>query len=87
MKTREMAKFVQTVSIADFRKLRKADTLLIRAGERKPSGALTASSNITKAASIVGCKVTQRTLILTDPVSYESIPVILVTCLEEPNGN
>lgn len=79
--------FEKGVNMADFRKLKRGDVLLVRASRRKPSGALLAASDITKAASITGCKVTQRTMVLTDSVTYESIPVIMVVCLEEPNGN
>lgn len=71
----------QPSSVA-MRAMRKGEVLCFSAGKRKPAGQFGASSNATRTATYLKMKITQRTSVLVDPVTYAATPVLLVKCLE-----
>lgn len=66
--------------VEKFRETKLNQYALVSAGDRKPSGMLQGSSDVTRYAITAGAKVSQTTLILTDPKTYKSTPVICVCC-------
>lgn len=72
---------IRQPSMEVMRLMKEGEVVCFSAGSRKPSGAFSASSNTTRTATMLGMKVEQRTCLLADPVTYKSIPVLLVRCV------
>lgn len=70
-----------TASSAAMKAMNEGDTLIFSAGERTSSGILQGATAISCIASRSKMKVTQRTVILTDPTTFSSSAAILVKCI------
>lgn len=56
------------------------ESRIFSVGDRKPSGMFSGAANASRASNLCGMETTQRTMLLVDPVTYKSIPVLLIHC-------
>ena len=65
------------------RRMKAGEVVVFDSGTRKPGGMFNGAANAAGIASKLGMRITQRTMVLVDPVTYKATSVILVECLEE----
>lgn len=66
----------------NLRSMVAGENRVFAAGVRKPSGMFGGASNASRAAHFCGMEITQRTMLIVDPVTYKSYPVILIHCVK-----
>lgn len=69
--------------MANLRSMKTGETRIFSVGHRKSNGQLTGGPQACSIASRIGMQIVQRTMILVDPVTYRSQPVVVVECIGE----
>lgn len=64
------------------RQMKEGEVIVVNTGKRSPSGAFCGAKNAAGIASKLGMQIKQRTMVLVDPVTYESMPVIAIECIK-----
>ena len=61
------------------------ETRVFSAGKRTPSGPFEGATRGSRAVMLTGAEATQRMMLLVDPVTHETVPVILFHCTKAGN--
>lgn len=72
-------------SLPNIRGMVAGETRVFSAGKRTPSGPFEGATRGSRAVMLTGAVGSQRMMLLVDPVTYETVPVILFHC--EKAGN
>lgn len=72
-------------SLPNIRGMVPGETRVFSAGKRTPSGPFEGATRGSRAVMLTGAEASQRMMLLVDPVTHETVPVVLFHCTKAGN--
>lgn len=71
--------------MTNVRDMVEGETRIFSAGQRTPSGPFEGATRGSRAIMLTGAVASQRMMLLVDPITHETVPVILFHCVKPGN--